>query len=140
MPDILQKPADDLVLMMKALGIDRVVNFPFPTAPDVVQLRSAERRLTLLGALKPNANVTDEWASTLTALGKLMAKYPVAPRFAKMLCLSDDPCILSYMIAVVAVLSIQQVLVQENDVFQKIWHSWAGSGNSLLLGRRIRVD
>jgi ATP-dependent RNA helicase DHX37/DHR1 len=37
---------------MKAMNIDKVVNFPFPSPPDIVQVKSAERRLVLLGALK----------------------------------------------------------------------------------------
>jgi ATP-dependent RNA helicase DHX37/DHR1 len=36
---------------MKAMNIDKVVNFPFPSPPDLVQVKSAERRLVLLGAL-----------------------------------------------------------------------------------------
>jgi hypothetical protein len=35
---------------MKAMNIDKVVNFPSP--PDFAQVKSAERRLVLLGALK----------------------------------------------------------------------------------------
>lgn len=38
---------------MKAMNIHRVVNFPFPSAPDIIQLRAGERRLALLGALQP---------------------------------------------------------------------------------------
>lgn len=52
-PEMQRRPVDELLLQMKALGIDRVVNFPFPSPPDAVQLQAAERRLTLLGALKP---------------------------------------------------------------------------------------
>lgn len=33
-PDILRMPVDGLVLQMKAMSIDLVVNFPFPTPPD----------------------------------------------------------------------------------------------------------
>ena len=44
---------DDLLLQMKAMNIDKVVNFPFPTPPDIVQLKSAEKRLTILEALQP---------------------------------------------------------------------------------------
>lgn len=51
--EILRKPVDDLLLQMKAMNIDKVVNFPFPTPPDIVQLKSAEKRLTILGALQP---------------------------------------------------------------------------------------
>lgn len=44
---------DDLVLQLKAIGINKVVNFPFPSPPDIVQLNAAGRRLSLLGALPP---------------------------------------------------------------------------------------
>lgn len=50
--EIQRKPVDDLLLQMKAMHIDKVVNFPFPTPPDIVQLKSAEKRLTILGALQ----------------------------------------------------------------------------------------
>ena len=53
-PEIQRRPVDELVLQMKALGIVRVINFPFPSPPDGEQLKAAERRLTLLGALVPN--------------------------------------------------------------------------------------
>jgi ATP-dependent RNA helicase DHX37/DHR1 len=55
-PEIQRKPVDDLLLQMKAMNIDKVVNFPFPSPPDIVQLKSAERRLVLLGALKEPKN------------------------------------------------------------------------------------
>lgn len=51
-PEIQRKPVDDILLQMKAMHIDKVVNFPFPTPPDIVQLKSAEKRLTILGALE----------------------------------------------------------------------------------------
>lgn len=47
---------DDLVLQMKAMNIVKVINFPFPTSPDVLQLKSAERRLKILGALENNSS------------------------------------------------------------------------------------
>lgn len=54
-PEIRRKPADDLLLQLKAMHIDNVVNFPFPTNPGDEQLKTAERRLCLLGALKSNS-------------------------------------------------------------------------------------
>lgn len=51
-PEIRRKPVDDLMLQMKVMNIDKVVNFPFLTAPDVIQLKSAEQRLCILGALE----------------------------------------------------------------------------------------
>lgn len=50
--EIQRKPVDDLLLQMKVMNIDKVVNFPFPTPPDTIQLKMAEKRLVILGALK----------------------------------------------------------------------------------------
>lgn len=52
LPEIRRRPVDDLLLQMKAMNVPNVVNFPFPTPPDIVQLKTAENRLTLLGALE----------------------------------------------------------------------------------------
>ena len=51
-PEIQLKPVDDLILQMKAMNIVKVMNFPFPTAPDLLQLKSGEKRLKILGALE----------------------------------------------------------------------------------------
>ena len=50
-PEIQEKPVDGILLQMKAMNIDKVVNFPFPTPPNTVQLRTAEERLQMLGLL-----------------------------------------------------------------------------------------
>lgn len=62
---------------MKSMGINQVVNFPFPTAPPKHLLSSAEMLLTHLGALI-------EKNHRISSSGKLMANIPVSPRFAKM--------------------------------------------------------
>lgn len=133
-PEIQRKPVDDLYLQMKCMNINKVVNFPFPTAPDMLQLKSAEERLTILGALSEGK---------VTALGRVIAKFPVAPRFAKMLALSHQYDLLPYTICLVAALSVQEVLLEtpigagDPEARQKwaaIRRSWAGIGNSLLLG------
>lgn len=51
-PEITRRPVEDLVLQMKALNIERVVNFPFPTPPSVEALLAAEELLVALGALQ----------------------------------------------------------------------------------------
>lgn len=51
-PEIRRKPVDDLLLQMKIMNIDKVVNFPFPTPPGEEQLKMAEKRLCILGALE----------------------------------------------------------------------------------------
>lgn len=80
-PEIKRMPVDGLVLHMKSMDISRVTNFPFPTPPEGAALHKAEKLLVLLGALDPKTK-------KITKLGKTMSGFAVAPRFAKMLCLS----------------------------------------------------
>uniref|UniRef100_A0A0A9YHQ9 Putative ATP-dependent RNA helicase kurz n=2 Tax=Lygus hesperus TaxID=30085 RepID=A0A0A9YHQ9_LYGHE len=137
-PEMQRRAVDDLVLQMKSLGIQRVVNFPFPSPPDQTQLKVAEQKLTLLGAIQsPPSQMSqkDEFSGKLTQLGESMARFPVAPRFAKMLCLSHQHNLLEYTVAVVAAMSVQEVLLEAEKQGAKVSRAkWAGHGNSLLLG------
>lgn len=152
LPDIQKKPVDDLMLQMKCMGIDKVVNFPFPSPPDLTQLKTAEKRLILLGALEEiptkskNGN-TEESITKVTPLGHAISAFPVAPRFGKMLALSHQKNLLPYTVCLVAALSVQEVLLEvspdanENislDSVRTKWankrKTWAGIGNSKLLG------
>lgn len=136
-PEIQQKPIDGLVLQMKAMGIDKVVNFPFPSPPDHAQLEMAEKRLKVLGALDSKE------VAKITNLGSSIAAFPVAPRFGKMLALSHQQKLLEYTICMVAALSVQEVLQEvplagEGGNKDHKWRTkrraWAGNGNSLFLG------
>ncbi|KAJ8917251.1 hypothetical protein NQ315_002268 [Exocentrus adspersus] len=137
-PEIQQKPVDDLYLQMKCMNVDKVVNFPFPTAPDLLQLKTAESRLETLGALK---------AGKVTPLGRAIARFPLLPRYGKMLALSHQQDLLPYTICLVAALSVQEVLLEvpvlqtsleEKKQTRQRWATtrlqWAGQGNSQLLG------
>ncbi|GAQ88491.1 DEAH-box RNA helicase [Klebsormidium nitens] len=77
-PEIESAPIEGVVLQMKAMGIEKVVNFPFPTPPDRSALSTAERTLVSLAALYPTS-------TTITTLGKAMSSYPISPRHARML-------------------------------------------------------
>ncbi|XP_030569337.1 probable ATP-dependent RNA helicase kurz [Drosophila novamexicana] len=142
-PDIQQKPVDDLMLQMRCMGIDRVVHFPFPSPPDQLQLVAAEQRLSVLGALEPRTEGNTPPA--VTQLGRVISRFPVAPRFGKMLALSNQQQLLPYSVCLVAALSVQELLVEtgvqrDEDVapvsnkFHQRRMSWAASGNYRLLG------
>ncbi|XP_058129557.1 probable ATP-dependent RNA helicase kurz [Anopheles ziemanni] len=150
-PEVQQKPVDGLVLQMKCMGIDKVINFPFPSPPDPVQLQVAEQRLLKLGALEEiilQGDAPGKKSQTLTRvtdLGRTMAAFPVAPRFAKVLALSHQHALLPYAICLVAALSVQEVLEEialtedgPQNENSKRWRQkrkgWAGQGESLLLG------
>jgi len=150
LPDIARRPIDDLVLKMKSMDIVKVVNFPFPTPPDADQLLAAERRLLLLSSLEPpprNLRLKEAkkvlWSSKITALGRAMAAYPLAPRYAKMLLLSHQHGLAELCITLVAALSVQELMLDQpgeqnpGETFKK-WiaqrRAFAGVGNLLLLG------
>lgn len=147
LPDIQKKPVDDLMLQMKSMGIDKVINFPFPSPPDLVQLETAEHKLKLLGALETVKSSKSEELTKVTPLGMAISAFPVAPRFGKMLALSHQQSLLPYTVCIVAALSVQEVLQEvqmseEETVKQKSdWYrkrkEWAGKGNLLLLGDPI---
>ena len=138
--EIQRKPVDDLLLQMKMMNIDKVVNFPFPTPPDVVQLKTAEKRLQILGALQRPSNKEGSYSAKITPLGQSIAAFPVAPRYGKMLALSHQHNLLAYTVCMVAALSVQEVLMEafNTDGASKKWlqmrRFWAGVGNNLLLG------
>ncbi|KAH8343422.1 hypothetical protein KR059_010563 [Drosophila kikkawai] len=146
-PDIQMKPVEDLMLQMRCMGIDRVVHFPFPSPPDQTQLQAAEHRLTVLGALevRKSSEKTTDLPPAVTRLGQVISRFPVAPRFGKMLALSNQQQLLPYTVCLVAALSVQEVLIEtgvqrDEDVapganrFHQKRQSWAASGNYQLLG------
>nr|XP_053631312.1 probable ATP-dependent RNA helicase kurz [Cherax quadricarinatus] len=83
--------------------------------------------------------------SHITSLGKVMAAFPLAPRYGKMLALSHQHSLLQYTVALVAALTVPEVLIETpldskenvNDIrkrWQNLRLSWAGSGNARSLG------
>ncbi|XP_038897450.1 ATP-dependent RNA helicase DEAH13 isoform X1 [Benincasa hispida] len=75
--EIAKIPVDGVVLLMKSMGISKVVNFPFPTPPETSAVLEAESCLKVLEALDNGGR--------LTPLGKAMARYPLSPRHSRML-------------------------------------------------------
>uniref|UniRef100_A0A7N5ZXE3 RNA helicase n=1 Tax=Anabas testudineus TaxID=64144 RepID=A0A7N5ZXE3_ANATE len=155
--EITCRPVEDLVLQMKDLNIDKVVNFPFPTPPSAEALVAAEQLLISLGALKepPRTGSVKEMerarlSCPITPLGRAMASFPVAPRYAKMLALGKQQDCLPYVIAVVAAMTVREIfedldrpthnedesskLTQRRARLTQMRRLWAGQGASLLLG------
>uniref|UniRef100_A0A8C4E3H3 RNA helicase n=1 Tax=Dicentrarchus labrax TaxID=13489 RepID=A0A8C4E3H3_DICLA len=155
--EITRRPVEDLVLQMKDLNIDKVVNFPFPTSPSAEALVASEQLLVSLGALKepPRTGRVKEMerarlSCPITPLGRAMASFPVAPRYAKMLALGKQQDCLPYVIAVVAAMTVREIfedldrpagsedenskLTQRRARLTQMRRLWAGQGASLLLG------
>ncbi|XP_061586057.1 probable ATP-dependent RNA helicase DHX37 [Cololabis saira] len=155
--EITRRPVEDLVLQMKDLNIDKVVNFPFPTPPSSEALVAAEELLVSLGALEepPRTGSMREiqrakLSCPINPLGRAMASFPVAPRYAKMLSLGKQQDCLPYIIAVVAAMTVREIfedldrpahsededakLTQRRARLTQLRRLWAGHGTALLLG------
>ncbi|KZS90456.1 P-loop containing nucleoside triphosphate hydrolase protein [Sistotremastrum niveocremeum HHB9708] len=115
-PEILRLPIEGVVLQMKSMQIDAVVNFPFPTPPDRITLRKAQTVLTNLGALEASATTAADVGGTITDLGRAMSLFPLSPRYSKMLLLSRQQGCLPYMICVVAALSVGDPFLREENL------------------------
>ncbi|KAK4631557.1 Putative ATP-dependent RNA helicase [Fulvia fulva] len=112
LPEILRTPIEGTVLTLKGMEVDNVVNFPFPTPPQREQLAQAERLLKNLGAI-------DSRSGKITARGRELQKYPVNPRFGRMLQLGLQHGVLPYTIAMVAGLAVGELFILETQVIPR---------------------
>ncbi|XP_042298014.1 probable ATP-dependent RNA helicase DHX37 [Sceloporus undulatus] len=156
-PEITKRPVEDLILQMKALNIDKVINFPFPTPPPTDALVAAEELLIALGALQepPKSGRMKKLQEAklscpISSLGVMMAAFPVSPRYAKMLALSKQHGCLPYVIILVSALTVREffeefnrpaVSEEEQDKLKgkrarivQMQRIWAGQGPFQKLG------
>lgn len=106
-PELLRMPIEGVVLQLKAMNLQHVVNFPFPTPPDRRMLAKSEKLLTYLSALSSTGQIT--------AIGQTMSVFPLSPRFARILLVGHLHGCLPYTIALVAGLSAAEVFLPDNQ-------------------------
>jgi ATP-dependent helicase HrpB len=82
LPEILRHDLSEVVLTLKAGGIDDVENFAWLEKPDPVSLQRTLTLLTDLGALDHHGK--------LTKTGSRMVQFPMHPRYARMLLAADQ--------------------------------------------------
>ncbi|KAL8662154.1 MAG: hypothetical protein Q9202_004977 [Teloschistes flavicans] len=107
-PEILRTPVEDVVLQLKSMDLQHVVNFPFPTPPDRQSLAKAEKLLTYLGALSHQGKITP--------IGRDLSIYPLSPRYSKMLLIGHQQNCMAYTIAMVAALAVPDLFIMENQL------------------------
>ena len=107
-------PIEGVVLQMKSMHIDAVVNFPFPTPPDRESLQKAEKVLTHLGALAP-AKGGSTLGGSITDIGRTMSLFPLSPRFSRMLVSGRQHGCLPYVITIVSALSVGDPFLREES-------------------------
>lgn len=107
-PEILRMPVEGVVLQLKSMNLQHVVNFPFPTPPDRDNLLKAEQLLLHLGAISNDGK--------LTALGRIISSYPLSPRYAKMLAIGSQHDCMPYTLALVAALATPNLFIPESHL------------------------
>eukprot|EP00894_Picocystis_sp_ML_P000616 jgi/Pico_ML_1/51133/g2216.t1 len=80
-PEIQRTNLGNVVLMLKSLGINDLINFDFMDPPPAETLLRALEQLYALGALNDRGE--------LTKLGRRMAEFPLDPMLSKMLLASE---------------------------------------------------
>ncbi|PTY04738.1 ATP-dependent helicase HrpB [Opitutaceae bacterium EW11] len=100
LPEVKRLDLSEVVLTLKASGIDDVAGFPWLEKPDPKALERAEGLLADLGAIIGSAGVPPATHSTaagttvlplrkITEVGRKMLRFPVHPRYARMLLEAD---------------------------------------------------
>ncbi|KAK3808611.1 MAG: P-loop containing nucleoside triphosphate hydrolase protein [Benniella sp.] len=100
-PEIQRTNLAMIVLTLKAMGINDLINFDFMDPPPVQTLLTALEQLYALSALDSEG--------LLTRLGRKMAVFPMEPPLAKMLIMSTDLHCSEEILTIVSMLSVQNV-------------------------------
>ena len=106
-PEIQRANLAMTVLMLKAMGINDLLNFDFMDPPPAQTLIVALENLHALGALD------DE--GLLTKLGRKMAEFPLEPALAKILITSVGLTCSDEILTIVAMLSVQNVFYRPKE-------------------------
>ena len=106
-PEIQRTNLANVVLQLKAMGINDLLNFDFMDPPPPQTLISALNGLYVLGALD------DE--GLLTRLGRKMAEFPLEPQLAKVLLTSVDLGCSEEILTIVAMLSVESVFYRPKE-------------------------
>jgi ATP-dependent helicase HrpB len=81
LPEVKRLDLAEVVLTLKASGVNDIAAFRWLESPDLQALARAEQLLTDLGALDANG---------ISALGRRMLAFPVHPRYARMLLAAQE--------------------------------------------------
>jgi ATP-dependent RNA helicase DDX35 len=107
-PEVQRSNLAPVVLQLKALGIDNVARFHFPTPPPAELMVRSLELLSSLGAI-------DDYARLTKPLGTRMAELPVNPMLSKILLASVELGCFSQILSIAAMTTVQNVFVTHVD-------------------------
>lgn len=106
-PEIQRQNLSLTILMLKAMGINDLLNFEFMDPPPAPTMISALHDLYTLDALDDDGY--------LTSVGRRMAEFPMEPALAKTVLASVDFECCSEVLTIVAMLSVQTVFYRPKE-------------------------
>ncbi|KAL9642800.1 hypothetical protein ABK040_009875 [Willaertia magna] len=110
-PEIQRTNLANVVLTLKAMGINDLLNFDFMDPPPPQTLITAMEQLFTLGALDEDG--------LLTKLGRKMAEFPLEPQMAKTLIAAVDLKCSDEVLTIVSMLSVQGIFYRPRDKQQQ---------------------
>ncbi|KAK9676040.1 hypothetical protein RND81_11G049700 [Saponaria officinalis] len=107
-PEIKRCNLSNVILQLKALGVDDIIGFDFMEKPSRMAIVKSLEELFLLGALTDDSKLSDP-------VGHQMAKLPLDPVYSKALILSSQFNCLEEMLITVAMLSVESIFYMPRD-------------------------
>ena len=106
-PEIQRTNLANTLLLLKTLGIDDLIKFPFLDPPPRETVMSSLYELWSIGAL-------DNFGK-LTPLGSQMSKFPLVPSLSKLLLTSAKKSCSKEMVTIVSMLSVPSVFIRPRE-------------------------
>ena len=106
-PEIQRMNLSNIVLMLKAMGINDLIHFDFMDPPPVQTLITALESLFHLGALDNEG--------LLTRIGRKMSEFPLEPAMSKVLLISVEMGCSEELLTIIAMLTAQNVFHRPKD-------------------------
>ncbi|OMO72033.1 hypothetical protein COLO4_27868 [Corchorus olitorius] len=107
-PEIKRCNLSNVILQLKALGVDDVFGFDFIEKPSRAAIKKSVEELILLGALTDDCKLSDP-------VGCQMARLPLDPIYSKALILASQFNCLEEMLIVVAMLSVDSIFYEPRE-------------------------
>ena len=106
-PEIQRTNLANVVLLLKSLKIDNLLEFEFMDPPPHDTILNSMYQLWQLGALDDNGYLTE--------LGKVMVEFPLDPSLSKILIVSEKYGCSSEIATIVSMLNVQSIFVRPKD-------------------------
>lgn len=112
MPEIKRCNLSNVILQLKALGVDDILGFDFIEKPSRAAIIKSLEHLFLLGALTDECQLSDP-------VGHQMARLPLDPLYSKALILASQFNCLEEMLITVALLSVESIFYSPRDKLEE---------------------